>query len=265
MENKPTLAANVLMNGEDVTAIRKDLSLDLWEYGIRLQICNLTVVPPVQTSKAVLESLRGSGRKVIILPAAPGDARTEPIAGIEWLQRSRSTWPDATPKDLPPLYCADGSVENRNSTGTPLPLRGLKGTGRGTDSAIYFTSQDYIKTCGLPGGRSDEVLLHELVHALRMAWGTNLCLGMDDGFDTIEEFYAILITNIYRSECGYKTLRADHNGKEKLPDALANDAAYYKRYKEKIDKLAQDYPVLCKTIAAVPSKFNPIRQAVGKP
>jgi hypothetical protein len=33
-----------------------------------------------------------------------------------------------------------------------------------------------------------------------MELGLNLCLGMDDGYDTVEEFYAILIANIYLSE-----------------------------------------------------------------
>jgi hypothetical protein len=105
------------------------------------------------------------------------------------------------------------------------------------------------------------VLLHEMVHALRMEMGLNLCLAMDDGFDTVEEFYAILIANIYRSECGYRDLRANHNGKQMLAAPLTDDSRFYKQWKDKIDTLCREMSALCNVLAAVPCAFNPIRRA----
>ncbi len=135
------------------------------------------------------------------------------------------------------------------------------GTGTGTDVKIEFTSQDYLKTLSLPGGRPDEVLLHELFHSLRMAVGFNLCLFMRDGYDTIEEFYSILVTNTYRSECGYSILRANHNGKTPLVDA--NDISFYTKYRQEVDALTSQMNSICFTIRAVNCRFNPIRRALN--
>lgn len=95
-----------------------------------------------------------------------------------------------------------------------------------------------------------------------MELGLNLCLGMDDGYDTVEEFYAILIANIYRSESGYRDRRANHNGKQMLAAPLTDDGQFYKRWKDKVDSLIREMPPsLSNSIAAVPCAFNPIRRA----
>jgi hypothetical protein len=259
--NKPTIISRVETDGTGIGQIRKDLSQDIWEAGITLQLNNLTTIRPFQSSKPVVDALSRSGHNTLIMPSQPYDTTTEPVGSTEWLKRT-SNWKDATPDDTPPLYCADGPVENRNMTGTPLPNQ-PKGSGHGSDTVIWFTPQDYIKTDTLPGGRPDEVLLHEMVHALRMEMGLNLCLGMDDGFDTVEEFYAILIANIYRSECGYQTLRANHDGKKMLAAPFTDDGRFYKQWKDKVDTLIHQMRDLCNALAAVPCAFNPIRRAKG--
>jgi hypothetical protein len=160
-------------------------------------------------------------------------------------------------------------VEGRDRTGTPLFRKGDSadpdrlGTGAGSDVCVYFTAQDHLKEASLPGGREDEVLLHELVHSLRMALGLSLCLWMPDDYDTIEEFYAILIANIYRSECGWFNLRANHFGKSDLLDK--DDVRFYCKYKEQIDSFVKQMPAaFCQSIAAVQCRFNPIRRALGQ-
>src|SRR4051794_14239875 len=62
-----------------------------------------------------------------------------------------------------------------------------------------------------PGMRDDEVLLHELVHGLRDMRGQHSITAMSDGYDTVEEFMAILVSNIYASEVG-RPLRGGHGG-----------------------------------------------------
>jgi hypothetical protein len=257
--NKPTIVSNLEMDGSGIAQVRKDFSQETWESGITLQLNNLTTIRPFQSSKPVVDALSRSGKKTLLVPTQPYNTTTEPVGSTEWLKRTEN-WPDATPADRPPLYCADGPVENRNLTGTPMPHQ-PKGTGKGSDTVIWFTPQDYIKTDSLPGGRPDEVLLHEMVHALRMEMGLNLCLATGDNFDTVEEFYAILIANIYRSECGYPTLRAHHNGKEMLAAPFSDDRIYYKQWKDKVDTLCREMFEVCTAIANVPCKFNPIRRA----
>jgi hypothetical protein len=259
VSNKSSIVSNIETDGSGIGAIRNDFTQDTWEAGITLQLNNLTTIRPFQSSKPVLDTLSRSGHKTLIVPTQPYNTTTEPVGSTEWLKRT-SNWKDATQAETPPLYCADGPVENRNMTGTPLPHE-PRGSGRGSDTVIWFTPQDYIKTSSLPGGRPDEVLLHEMVHALRMEMGLNLCLAMDDGFDTVEEFYAILIANIYRSECGYRDLRANHNGKQMLAAPLTDDSRFYKQWKDKIDRLCREMSALCNVLAAVPCAFNPIRRS----
>jgi Effector protein len=258
-----TIVSNILMDGSDIGTVRKDIDQISWESGIKLQINNLVSIPPFESSRAVVGSLANSGHQTVILPVAKADgASTEPIEGIEWAKR-RSDYIDATPEDKEPLKCAaEGMTPGRDESGKPLwPGRGKKGSGRGSDVAIYYTPQDYIETKNAPGGRTDEILLHEMVHALRMSKGKSLCVSFGDDYDTQEEFYAILITNIYRSENRYTVLRANHFGHLPLMRPLTDDGAFYQRYKLWIDILVNEWNPLCKSLARVSCAFNPIRRA----
>jgi hypothetical protein len=261
MENKKTILGNVWMNGDNISELRRDMTQESWEGQINLQLSQLYNTPPFQSSKAVLNELRDSGRKVLLVPAQRGEASAEPVISIEWPARAKSNWPAATREGAPPLYCADGSVDGRDKTGTPMVRDGPPGTGSGSDVVIHITPLDHVLSLAIPGDWPDEVLLHECVHALRMQKGKNLCLGLDEGYDTVEEFYAILIANIYRSECRRRELRAHHGPKVPLRAPLTNEGAFYARWKAEIDQLVKEMPQLCKALAAVRCAFNPIRQA----
>ena len=268
MSNKETSIKNTIFtNGDDITLVRKDLDQGTWEWGVDNALKNLFQVVPFQSSQAVLRELAGSGKKVLIKPAHAGEQdHAEPVKGIDSYDYVSPNWPNATPQGSPPLACAEGSVEGRDRTGTPLFRKGdgadptRLGTGAGSDVCVYFTSQDHLKELMAPGGRPDEVLLHELVHSLRIAQGCALCLPMPDDYDTVEEFYAILITNINRSECRYRTLRANHFGKTNLADT--DDARFYAKYRDTIDSVVRQMRGLCQSIAAVQCGFNPIRRAL---
>jgi hypothetical protein len=268
VSNKETVIKNTIFtNGDDITQVRKDLDQGTWEWGVDNALKNLFQVPPFRSSQAVLRELAGSGKKILIKPAHAGEeAHAEPVKGVESYDYISPNWPNATPKEMPPLACAEGSVEGRDRTGTYLFRKGdgadpaRLGTGAGSDVCLYFTSQDHLKELMAPGGRPDEVLLHELVHSLRIVRGLSLCQFMGDDYDTVEEFYAILISNTYRSECGYRTLRASHFGKTNLVDT--DDTRFYARYKDKIDFFLGQMQPLCRSIAAVQCGFNPIRRAL---
>jgi hypothetical protein len=55
--NKPTIISNVETDGTGIGQIRNDLSQDIWEAGITLQLNNLTTIRPFQSSKPVVDAL----------------------------------------------------------------------------------------------------------------------------------------------------------------------------------------------------------------
>ena len=115
-----------------------------------------------------------------------------------------------------PWYVGDSRNPDRQQ-----PWKAGRGTGRGSDAIIKY-SPDALEHSSCvksgPGSRSDEVLLHELVHALRMTQGklnsypTDTSDGMHE-YDSEEEFLAIAVTNVYISSKGaHELLRHHHRG-----------------------------------------------------
>src|SRR5258708_23434633 len=67
------------------------------------------------------------------------------------------------------------------------------------------------------GAQPDEILFHEMVHATRQMRGIFNPMPLGFLYDTEEEFFAILLANIYASETGRPIdLRSDHHGFEHL-------------------------------------------------
>src|SRR5262249_25408038 len=112
-----------------------------------------------------------------------------------------------------------------------------------------------------------------LGHALRDLNGLARCEAVGERFDDIEEFWAILIANIYRSECGRSGLRGDHSvdhcpGSKpgnvticpKQMDAkLTDSAAFYQHYKVEMEKIFTPMRALGAEIAIyVDADFNPL-------
>lgn len=107
---------------------------------------------------------------------------------------------------------------------------GKKGTGAGSSVQIFF-SPDKSGSCG--GGRygslPDEVLFHEMVHALRMMQGKSNHIPTQDNlrrYDNEEEFLAIVVANVYMSANNKKELRADHWGHSQLKAPLDTSAGF---------------------------------------
>jgi hypothetical protein len=127
----------------------------------------------------------------------------------------------ATPRGEVPLAC----VNRTQPIGTPLRKLGV-GTGEGSSAFINFYPRGMADsvlppspaTCaaGLTrvGLEDDDILLHELVHAVRRLHGRSLCRASGNGYENQEEFFAIFLANIYLSEKGkwlLVRLRARHN------------------------------------------------------
>jgi hypothetical protein len=251
--------ANITINGDGIAALRTDMTQAIWEAGVRLQLHNLLYVPPFNSSRDVVNAMVRTSRKAVIKPAPQPTAAKPKNAYAGPLN-----WQGATPSGQAPLYCADDKTIPGDQTGTPLPGM-AKGTGAGTDIEITYTAQDWITNAGDPGGRPDEILLHEMVHGLRQQRGQLLCTAKsapDQRYDTIEELFAIVVSNIYRSECNYKSLRADHHGFAQLKSPLDDENEFYKKWKGELDQLTREMTYLCIHLSVIRCKYNPIRAAM---
>ena len=243
-----------------------------WEAGILEKLRILFETWDMDTSTAVLTSLNASGKRLLIIPE-----RTPGFPGV-----TPTKVEDATPKDEQPYACDWTKNHGDNDPSTWQPCKvdpaGTKGTGLGSDALLEFTAANHEKYKG-PGSGSHEILLHEMVHAVRVMHGVSLDAPIrvvPNGeiklfYETVEEFLAILVANVYRSENHGIGLRADHLstlGKSRwLEDPLTDPENYYQTFKTEIDKLmAQPHMSdLFKDIARVECRYNPIHFAVFRP
>ena len=111
----------------------------------------------------------------------------------------------------------------------------------------------------------DEVLLHELVHGARIA-SLKLKLGHAavkglTMYDNDEEFFAVLVENIYNSELKKGLLRSSHTGFMEMDKNLQDSLAFFQvsgSAFEKIEKFATENPGLAKALANIEVPFNPL-------
>jgi hypothetical protein len=125
----------------------------------------------------------------------------------------------------------------------------------------------------------DEVLLHELVHAMRATHKAHDCRELGLGlrsFSSREEFFAVLIENIYRSE---RRLGKEFKGKldDQVPlrrnhglgRMFAGEAKVFLKDILKLElvlTLWNDAAMesMCRKISKVDTAFNPLRWALAK-
>ena len=143
------------------------------------------------------------------------------------------------------------------------------GTGMGSPSTVFYTPGTWTPGDRLmnkkyspdaPGARPDEVLFHELVHAVRQGHGERDRTPMKDDFDRVDEFHAIMICNMYCSERA-RPLRRNHHGNKTMDTKFSSDAfVFYAWYSELVSKFVSDLPDLSRELKAVRCPFNPIRE-----
>jgi len=114
----------------------------------------------------------------------------------------------------------------------------------------------------------DELLFHELVHALRGASAQYMSLIPLSGglkrYDSREEFIAVLVTNIYVSDPsnGSKTgLRRDHIQYTPLEKELSGSFAFFKSARNayaQVSQFCNENRGFTKAVSAVKAPFNPI-------
>jgi hypothetical protein len=104
---------------------------------------------------------------------------------------------------------------------------------------------------------ADDVLLHELWHAARAMQGLSRLELTGDEYDDLEEFFAVLVSNVYLSETGRNhRLRAGH-----VPSLIVklrlNSAEFWMKYTERILRLKLQAPIFFNLMAQLNCLFNP--------
>lgn len=158
----------------------------------------------------------------------------------------------------------------------PLPIPHVwKGTGAGSPVTIKFhpaTFRQYNQNHGYikPGSGPGEILYHEMVHSLQQMEGNwhSDAVVENPHMDNFGEFCAIVAANIYRSERGFTSLRADHHGFDKLGkhtagEDLTNPAVFARVYAEPFRKWFGLQPKFCLDLAGSKARFNPLLHAAG--
>jgi hypothetical protein len=246
---------NIVVDGSSLGVA----SRDAYETTVHTELALLLAF---ETGRAVIEEIWGKHRRLRVVP---------------YRNRRDPHNADATPTDdraatfpfQPVRDGADGHI---------VPHGGL-GTGRGSDVFVHYSpsvfhDEDAFEWDGTaraayfnflgtmppdPGEDPEEVLLHELVHALRQMSGREDRMPMGHGFDTREEFLAVLITNMYSSERGsFRPLRADHNVAYLSDPATWRDNAEYHTL---IRGITCSNPSLVHRLIAVKTAFNPFAGA----
>ena len=122
--------------------------------------------------------------------------------------------------------------------------------------------------------RPDDVLFHELVHALRMLrglWDPRPAAYFWD-WDTVEEMYAIMFTNIYVSSINRdQDLRGDHSlrfhvlgNNPTLPaNSQIDGSTFYSMFSTEIDSLCRFMPDLCHPVSQIQCRWNALRDRIS--
>lgn len=132
---------------------------------------------------------------------------------------------------------------------------------------IRFSIDTYVTGVGCstgPGTLPQDILVHELVHSARFIGGdrdeAELPKSMSKYTDA-EEFYAILLTNIYMSETGRTVLRRDHNQFHPLPANMdtSREFLYSQENLKFVKAFCKQHPQIAPMIAKADVPFNPIK------
>ncbi len=180
--------------------------------------------------------------------------------------------------DGPAVMPANAAEKHGNPEALWNDAAGLNG--KGSEYLIQFTPAFYYKSSALyqnfgHGFTADAILFHELVHASRGTRGVfdqkrttgKLALGDSmERYSNHDEFVAILLTNIFRSERypGAK-IRRSHNPKFEEYHQPGNFKSSC-QFLAAMDRFFLQSPSVSRGFARqVRAKFNPIREYYGKP
>ena len=233
----------ILVNGGHRASIVKMTQAQINHYNFQVENLILQEIVKRKTGQIILEGIRSSGWSVVVMP-----------------------------HDLDPRKCAAAATVAR-----PEMEKGY------TNVGVLFSPEmsclDSKSQVPVPGGSPAEALFHELVHAFNAVTGTPYDGKLHSNpflpeavkknlpqYDNEDDFFAILITNIFSSETG-RPLRGGHKGFEALPPHLSTDDGFVavEDYARLVKKFCDDHPSISRELSKMTSDYNPIRRVLNGP
>lgn len=161
-------------------------------------------------------------------------------------------------------YCPDGGLVRY-------------GEGSGSYAEIRYSVREvraFNRLClraGNHGKRAsflpDEILFHELVHCLRFMSGhdnKNATGGALRGYGNQEEFYGVVLTNVYSSEWG-RPLRANHSLSATATTQSATELLANEEAQDLLVLFCDQHRQLTNELAALHAPFNPFALIYSDP
>ena len=161
----------------------------------------LNRLPKTSVGRAVLvEIMLGPLFEVRILPFDFMGTWSVGTGAVTQAWNEKNSWVKGVP------------LAGQTADGKPYVSTGV-GTGTGSSADIFFTP-------GRHKGKNaaEETLLHELLHASRKVRGVTYRMPVSGGYGNIEEFLAVTVSNMYRSQKN-ESLR-DYHGYEIKPSTF---------------------------------------------
>jgi len=200
-------AHNSLTRGD---AWNRSLFVDMKGSHERAVLAQLNLIAKTSVGRAVLtEIMLGPLFEVRIFPFdfMPSSSWSVSADAITKAANERASWV----KDVP--LSGQTSTGKRYLATNKTTGRPILGTGTGSDANIFYTASRYTGPY-----EAEETLLHELLHASRKVRGVTYRMPVSGGYGNIEEFLAVTVTNMYRSQ--KKQSLQDYHGYEIKPSAF---------------------------------------------
>jgi hypothetical protein len=205
---------------------------------------------------AITKAGDAKGKRLTVVPPEPGKDPNQAYTAADDQY-------GASPRDAHPYQCVRDEAQ-----ACQFVRARWTATGSGSDTKVHYNP--YMDEAA-------RTAVHELVHALRHMLGVldrAPTAGALSEFEDEEEFFAMLVGNIYLSEMGGDDLRGSHKALKVLPADLKTSAgfigdhAFGRAARGLVKKLAEECPDLCDLIARVvpltgasgAPVFNPIRE-----
>jgi hypothetical protein len=150
------------------------------------------------------------------------------------------------------------NVQPRDIQGRVVP--GVaRGTGRGVDTTISFTPLVFSQD---PETQADAVLVHELFHSMRSAFGMSERQPLGPDFRNAEEMYSIFVENMHRVERGYG-LRSSHRRQQMSIDPSSGGSHHRMAdnplFHEPMRRISGMMPTIVNALARIDISYNPFR------
>lgn len=233
--------------------------------------------------RAIYDAGQAKGKYIRIVPWSDADAAKH---GKENAYAHSLSGKGAAPASVQPFL---GNEDDPKTTRDErYEVATFRGTGTGSDVEVHYTPNATLPACpprtstpvgcrptwlGVDLMSPDDLLVHELVHALRMLRGQSDCIPTrQEDYDNEEEFFAVLVANIYVSEKGNATaLRANHHGGGVLRQELNTNETFLgkgerwpswgqREDRALVAKFVRENNDVCGKIRLSRAAFNPIRE-----